>query len=91
MIGDQNYAQAIRLTLHASQLVPMELHIDVVGTDGISSEEVQWQVLVDPTATWQQTIYAILAMIRKSKKDLPIEYTNAVFMIEPNRTSLLQE
>ena len=40
--------------------------------------------------TWGKVIHGILTLIRNSEKDLPIENTNAIFMMEPNRLSTIQ-
>ena len=37
--------------------------------------------------TWGKVIYGILTQIRNAEKDLPIENTIAIFMMEPNRVS----
>ena len=37
--------------------------------------------------TWGKVIYGILTQIRNTEKDLPIENTIAIFLMEPNRVS----
>lgn len=38
--------------------------------------------------TWGKVIYGVLTAIRNSEKDLPIENTNAIFLLEPNKLKL---
>ena len=46
--------------------------------------------MITGDATWGKVIYGILTQIRNAEKDLPIENTNAIFMMEPNRLSITQ-
>ena len=62
-----------------------------MGPKGETIDTVKWSLLVHMAATVKKVTYGILAAIKKAKKDLPIEYTTAVFMLQPNKTNSLQD
>ena len=49
--------------------------------------EVKWPIMITDL-TWGKVIYGVLTAIRNSEKDLPIENTNAIFLLEPNKLKL---
>ena len=48
--------------------------------------KVKWPLMINDL-TWGKVIYGILNQIRNAEKDLPIENTIAIFLMEPNRVS----
>ena len=49
-------------------------------------DKVKWPLMINDL-TWGKVIYGILNQIRNAEKDLPIENTIAIFLMEPNRVS----
>lgn len=62
-----------------------------MGKDGSPIEMVKWPVYANLDTTWKRLTYSIMATIKKAKKDLPIDYTTAIFALQPNKTNPLQE
>ena len=52
---------------------------------------VKWPIYANMDTTWKRLTYSIMATIKKAKKDLPIDYTTAIFALQPNKTNPLQE
>ena len=69
----------------------MDVHIEIMGKDGSPIEMVKWPIFANMDTTWKKLEYSILAAIREAKKDLPIDYTTAVFALQPNKLNPLQE
>ena len=65
---NQNYAQSIRLALKAANLVPVEVHVEVLEADGRIADQVKWACNIDPMAKWGEVNYGIIAMIKNSNK-----------------------
>ena len=74
----------------AANSIPIDVHIEIMGANGGIIDSVKWAIEASPVTTWKKFTYGILAMVRKSKKDLPIDYTTAVFMLKQNKTNRLQ-
>ena len=53
-----------------------------------NSSKVTWPCEAHPESTWGQILYAATTMLRNNEKDLPIELTNAIFALEPNKATL---
>ena len=53
-------------------------------------EIVKWPLLITTELTWGKVFYGMLTLIRNAKQDLPIENTNAVFIFQPNKLSIIQ-
>lgn len=91
MTGNENYAQTIRLVQAAANSIILDVHIEIMGKDGSPVEMVKWAIHANMTTTWKKLTYSIMATIKKAKKDLPIDYTTAIFALQPNKTNPLQE
>lgn len=50
----------------------------------------KWPLLINPDVVWGKVIYGALTLIRNSDKDLPIDLTNAVFMMQPSKSKNMQ-
>ena len=106
----QNYTQNLRVVLKCIQMIPIELHVEVIGQDSSLIETgtdnrktmfqnkkyknypeiVKWPLLITTELTWGKVLYGMLTLIRNAKPDLPIENTNAVFIFQPNKLSIIQ-
>ena len=108
----QNYTQNLRVVLKCIQMIPIELHVEVIGQDSslietgtdnqkkilyeiienllLSEKTVKWPLLITTELTWGKVFYGMLTLIRNAKQDLPIENTNAVFIFQPNKLSIIQ-
>lgn len=62
-----------------------------MGKDGSPIEMVKWPIYANMDTTWKKLTYSIMATIKKSKKNLPIDYTTAIFTLQPNKINPLQE
>ena len=61
-----------------------------MAVDGQITETVKWACNIDPAAKWGDVNYGVIGMIKASDKKLSMDYTTAVFAMQPNRTTLLQ-
>ena len=91
MTSNRNYAQGVRVVQAAANSLILEVQIEIMGTDGSVIEMVKWPIHANIDTTWKKLTYSILAAIKKAKKDLPIDYTTAIFALMPNKINPLQE
>ena len=52
------------------------------------SKKVTWPCEAHPESTWGEVLYAATTMLRNNEKKLPIDLTNAIFALEPNKSTL---
>ena len=90
MTSNENYAQGIRLVKAAAHSIILDVQIEVMGKDGSPIETVKWSIFANMDTTWAKLTYSILAAIKKANNDLPIDYTTAIFALQPNKVNPLQ-
>ena len=61
------------------------MEIELIGPNGKTFDQTSWSIQVDSTTTWAQVIYSTLTMIKECDRKIPINYTTAVFALQPNK------